>query len=426
MANKKKSRSNASNKATMTASQVTQIIKALKPKPQPSIYKSLGKGIGYKVGSYLGNSKKYSKYGEQLGGAVSKIMGHGDYSLSSSIKKNSILTNPTVPYMHSVKDGFTIRHREYIGDIFGSIGFNTSIYPVNPGLSASFPWLAQVAGAFEQYSFSGIVYEFVSSCGNALSSSNNALGIVAMSADYNVANGFFINLQECQNSMFCASGKPSTNIMLPIECDKAQNPMSQLYTRSTALLANQNIQFYDLCNVQVSTQGQQVGGINLGQLWVTYDIKFFKSVLNPSSAQLTSAHYTSVIYTNALPIKGAYKTFDSIGVLMYDNTIQFPMQAYGTYQISILWYGPTAATVSIPAITYSSNVTVYNTLSQGSLAAYTNNGQSSTKAFFTFFVKILDDGETASILFGSGTLPQIGVQTVIADYIIAEVDYNFI
>jgi len=83
-----------------------------------------------------------------------------------------------------------------------------------------------------------MIIEFKSTCCDALSSTNNAMGTVVMSADYNTANAAFTSKLQQEQSLFCVSGKPSINLMLPIECDPSQTPLPKLYIRDAALAGN--------------------------------------------------------------------------------------------------------------------------------------------------------------------------------------------
>jgi len=83
--------------------------------------------------------------------------------------------------------GIIVRHREYVADIEGTTNFVNREYPLNPGLIKTFPWLSQVADAFEEYRIRGMVFEYKSLYADATVSSSDTggLGSVIMCTNYN-------------------------------------------------------------------------------------------------------------------------------------------------------------------------------------------------------------------------------------------------
>jgi len=75
------------------------------------------------------------------------IRGYGDYSGGGSTFSQG--TSP--PQVRNSKGGFIVRHREYIQDIQSSQAFVGVAGYINPGNSALFPWLSQVALNFEEW-----------------------------------------------------------------------------------------------------------------------------------------------------------------------------------------------------------------------------------------------------------------------------------
>lgn len=214
--------------------------------------------------------------GQTAGNAVSHFFGLGSYS----IKKNSLLQDPLPVVNNKTKSGQTvIRHREYIKDIIsGEPGtFNIESFPINPAQEKTFPWLSQVAANYEQYRIDGMLFEFRTMSADALNSVNTALGQVIMATDYNAANPPFGQKSEMENYEFGQSCKPSESQIHPIECARNQTTISELYTRANEPREGEDIRLYDLGNFQIATNGFQGQRVNCGELWVTYQVTFFKS-----------------------------------------------------------------------------------------------------------------------------------------------------
>lgn len=219
--------------------------------------------------SFLGN------VGMHAGNALSKFFGFGAYS----VKQNVLIQDPVPVVNKTTSGGCTIRHREYIGDIItGAAGtFNLQSFAINPAQEKTFPWLSQIAANYEQYRIEGMLFEFRSMSADALNSTNTALGQVIMATDYNAANPPFQQKSEMENYEFGQSSRPSESQIHPIECARSQTTITELYTRVNALQPNQDIRLYDLGNFQIATNGFQASNVNIGELWVTYQVCFFKS-----------------------------------------------------------------------------------------------------------------------------------------------------
>ena len=241
-------------------------------------YKGFASDLGYglgRIGNAFSGRNDLHTAGSAMGKAFTNVTGMGAYS----VRANSL--TQTVPDVvnSKLKEGATIvRHKEYICDIVGATGWTSSkSIPLNPALSTSFPWLSQVAGAYEEWEPLGILFEFVTTSGNAVASNNTSLGEVIISSDYNTYNASPTTKQQQLNQVFSVSTVPSCSAIHAIECDPRQNQNARFYTRTGASSAP--LTATDLCTTTVAVQGQQVAGATLGELWVTYEIALYKPIL---------------------------------------------------------------------------------------------------------------------------------------------------
>jgi len=215
--------------------------------------------------------------GQYLGNKFKAITGYGDYTVA----KNSLLggnvpsvANPTI------RRGLTIFHKEYLGDLFTDASpntFNVQSFTINPGSSQTFEWLAQIACNYEQWCPEGILFMFKSTSGDALTGSNTALGSVILATQYNPYNPPFESLAEMLSYQFASAGVPSQDILHPVECAMTDNPLSEYYVRTAA--PKGDLRFNDLGTFYVATTGFQGQSVNIGQLWVTYQITLLKPKL---------------------------------------------------------------------------------------------------------------------------------------------------
>jgi len=192
----------------------------------------------------------------------------------------------TPPQIETSKMKSTIiRHREYVADVLSSEVFAIqATYPLNPGNSTTFPWLSQVASNYQEWRCNGMIFEFKSTAGDAIASDNNSLGEVIISTQYNPNTAPFATKIQMENEEFSTDIKPSESAIHGIECMRQQTPLSTQYIRSGTLTNPfDSLQFYDLGTTYVATSGQQTNGVNLGEIWVSYEIELIKPRIDVAS-----------------------------------------------------------------------------------------------------------------------------------------------
>lgn len=267
-----------------------------KPATMGKIIRSLGTLGGSTLGGMIGQPTAGGIIGRSLAASLSKWMGFGSYS----IKRNSFLNlkgSNSIPMMHNTGQSVVIRHREFIADVIGGTGtpsvFNVAAtYPLNPGLAGSFPWLAAIAQNFQEYTWRGVVYQFVSTSGDSTSSTNTALGSVMMATHYRSTAPTYTSKQFLLNEYCSSDSRPCDGFVHPIECDPRENPYNVQYVRSAAVPAGEDAKSYDLGVVSIATQGLPTANINIGELWVSYEVELRKPIAN--SLYQTDAAYSQL------------------------------------------------------------------------------------------------------------------------------------
>jgi hypothetical protein len=228
--------------------------------------------------------------------ALSFITGFGDYE----VKENSIVSklgsgsSGQVPMFLSAGGCCRLSHREFLGTVTSAgAAFNITSYPINPFNANTFPWLSEIAGSFETFRMRGMVVEFVSTYGDAVASTNAALGSVILATQYNTTAPAFQTQNQMENYQFATSCKPSVSMIHPIECDPSQLPLSHLYVFNVSSGAN-DPRWSTLGTTYLATVGQQAAA-TIGELWISFDVEFYMPKLISSiSSNGLGSHYSSV------------------------------------------------------------------------------------------------------------------------------------
>jgi hypothetical protein len=292
------------------------------------------------------------------------LMGAGDYHLYS----NSLLEGHAEQYATNsiVKMGdqpsrirrffesgnsVRIREREYIGDVISSSTINTfknTSFTLNPTNSSTFPWLSNIASLYEQWEPHGIVFEYVSSS-SEFNGSSQGLGTVVLATEYNALDPPFANKQVMENSDFACSIRPSVNLLHGIECDEDQRPTKLLYTNQDN--DTMPLNFSSLGNFQVASTGVSVANVNLGELWISYDISFYKkSIENVQSPLLffsATGTSTTTLPLGTSPVLSANNTSGIVITPLVgtgDNFAFPPTLGFGTYQFLYFQSSTTTST----------------------------------------------------------------------------------
>jgi len=305
--------------------------------------------LGKSIGGLFGTGG--AAVGKQAGLLFRQLTGFGEYKVG----RNSLVGIDSLPMFANARHGTVIRHREYLGDVITSpkVGaFSITTFPINPALVSTFPWLAPIAESFDEYTLEGMVFEFKSNSYDALASTNTASGTVIMTTQYNVLAAPFTNKLQMEQYEFTCSAKPSIDLLHPVECARIETPTSVLTTRSGP--APGDLRLYDWGNFNIATVGMQGSSTNIGELWVTYDVKLFKPRQSPVAD--VADHYTAegkaaAVISPAGP--DYFGTTDAPMILSSSSdmgtflsataggnldTINWPPNYFGNVAVMIRWY----------------------------------------------------------------------------------------
>lgn len=377
-------------------------------------YQSSSSGIGRKIGGFIG------EMGEKaLTVAIPKILGFGDYAMPAFVPKQNTLMQSMVgndpPVIQNSNVGVIVKHREYLGDVISGAtsAFNVfGNYPINPGLDFTFPWLSSIAQNYQEWRPRGILFEFKSTSADSLNSTNTALGTVIMATQYDSSKGPspFVNKQQMENHEFASSARQSCSMIHPIECAMDRNPLSVFYTRFGNEPSNFDIRNADLGIFSIATVGQQGANVNIGELWVTYEIEFLKpQLIAPLGQNLLSYKASNNTSISTAAYFGNLATLSVragslLPITLTANQIQFPIQiTEGSFYITYFVRGSSTAGITTPSFALTNCSIVQCWLLDTASVASTGAGDTSSNFVTSFIVNIT--GASAVIQFSSGVLP---------------------
>jgi len=216
---------------------------------------TMGTGLGTAIGAAYGAPGIGAVLGSIAGHGIGWITGTGDYKTNFKSVSNNACTIPAF----GNSDSTVITHREYIQDITASAvtgAFKIETFSLNPGQTDTFPWLASIASNYEEYDIQGMVFEFNSTSGYSVASTNTAIGTVIMATQYDPTKPVFENKQSMENYSLATSIKPSDSFLHAIECKKVRSPVKQLYVR-TGSNTGADLRWTDFGNFNIATFGSR-------------------------------------------------------------------------------------------------------------------------------------------------------------------------
>jgi len=183
-------------------------------------------------------------------------------------------------FQRSSHDQQRIVHREKVTKLVtpGSGVFTIlAALALNPGIAATFPWLANEAAGWESYRFNRLRAIWVPTSGTAVA------GNVIMAPDYDAADA----APSGETAMSDYTDAEEANVWARFACDMESDLLNgesrRKFVRSGALAANLDIKTYDSGNLFVASTDDAAA--NTGKLWLEYDVTLFNPHIPPGGFQ---------------------------------------------------------------------------------------------------------------------------------------------
>jgi len=231
---------------------------------------------------------------------------------------------------------YRTQNSEFIGNISGSSTFQIqSTLILNPGFTATFPWLSAMAKQWQQYHFHRLQFRYITRCPTSIP------GSVVLYPEYNpnepapTSEAAATNNQDSVEdvvwrTVVCKLTVPSMFPLGPKKFVRFSN------------VASSDLSTYDAGKLYVTTSDCS-GVVPIGKLWVDYDVEFFvpQTQLSISYAPSTvSVFYYSAFSGMLVPNIGTNTAvqfdtaeFDPLGIGLPTGLTVFNPPA-GSYLVS--------------------------------------------------------------------------------------------
>lgn len=257
-------------------------------------------GYGSRLGSLLGEGAE----------ALAKhVFGFGDYG--TPIKKNSLVKKIDFGGMgppvirNSNSDHVVVSHREYIGDLYtgplvegGDVTvFDIKSFDINVGNPLLFPWMANMAHNFQEWDARGIIVEAKTLASEY--ASNVSLGATFMAVDYNSLDDPPLNKKELENMDWAMSAKPSSSIMMPVECKRSDSVTNNFFVSIDGDYQGGDRRLFNLGTLFIGTSGVSAAETPVAEIWITYEVALLKPKIH-SELQSTYVEWNFLPGNSAL------------------------------------------------------------------------------------------------------------------------------
>lgn len=236
-----------------------------------------------------------------------------------------------------------IVHRELIASVSGSTAFAVaSSFALNPGISATFPWLSVEAAGWERYKFNRLAFRYYTRTGTGVP------GSVILSPDYDAADPAPMSEQQASSFKDAQEDAPWKDIVCPLSVKELLGGENDKYIRLGILGPNQDIKTYDSGNLHLCTIDGTA--VSWGKLWVEYDVTFKVPQLQTDAvnASNTTVIQSGGTVSRAAPFGDAATQTGGLDVQASGATLTF--NKVGEYGITMLIAG-TVTTGTAPTLT---------------------------------------------------------------------------
>jgi hypothetical protein len=216
-----------------------------------------------------------------------------------------------LPRIKRDAQGFRVAHRELVvASVLGNVGFSVkNTLQLNPGLAATFPWLAPQAQQWEQYRCHKLIVQYVPIV------ATSEAGDILISPDYDAADPPpTTEAQASDNKDACAdSCWKRMDVVLDVKAMMGLGPRK--YVRPCSIAGD--IKTFDLGKLFICTVNANPDATPFGKIYLDYDFEFFcpQNSPNPDTLpQSTSLFKQGASVTTLATGVGSALNFAAAGI----------------------------------------------------------------------------------------------------------------
>jgi hypothetical protein len=161
---------------------------------------------------------------------------------------------------------YRVSHSELLTTVVGSEDYAFANFKINPGLLATFPWLATIALKYEQYTVRMMRFRFVTRVGTGTH------GSVILSPDYDAGDAPPTTEQEATSTANAKEDVPWKNFAINLSQSSMHPNGNRKFTRGGNVVGD--VRNFDVGQLTIATVGMSNANA-VGKLWVDYVIDFF-------------------------------------------------------------------------------------------------------------------------------------------------------
>jgi len=293
----------------------------------------------------------------------SDLMGGKAYAPVAQSRK----TKSSRPREAMVNGVRTLTFKEYVQDVVATTAFASVKFPVQPGISTLFAWLATQATSYQEYAFSRLKFCFETEVATTQG------GKVMYAFQQDATDPLPASKQELLENEFKATGAVWQAFTLEVPVNEALG--KKRYIRSGALAANLDLKTYDLGNLIVATQGIDTDLVSFaGELYVEYTISLFTPVINAHSVALAQSLRIdpSAGVAVAAPFGTTRDVVGGLDIAIADAGLEF--NRVGEYRVQYSIGGTGLHTLFAPVVTGTEGATITAQPNDGISNAAANAG----------------------------------------------------
>jgi len=324
-----------------------------------------------------------------LGEIISKIFGSGKYvvgdesmPLAGSIKKNAFILPEEGSHVEfgtdSKGDYIRVCKRELVGDVLSStaayqVAFSMPDTPCNSQIG---PWMSQVANLFQEYTYDGLVFEYISLTSPTLVSGTPGIqtgGYVGFVTQMNPELAAPSDKQMALELQSAQTAAPWKSQLHPVECERGLTNQPDLFVEGRSGVPSNSVSaLYRHATTYLIVGEQPSANVKMGEVWCSQAVKLrYPSLDNPLPV---NAHWNLSNATGG----GTFKMFGDSGTRIqrtgvksgisietnptFSGTVTFPSSRGSDRWYSMVYnYGNTTVTGTAYALnvfSMSPNITM--------------------------------------------------------------------